>query len=87
MVFGRVFERLSRLEVGETIDMSDCGPLRREIPRVLPYLPTQGPSYRFRSVQIRRGAVFPEIPASSTARRFSDMVEETLPWMLILVPE
>jgi hypothetical protein len=87
MIFGGVFERLSRLEVGETIDMSDCGPLRREIPRVLPYLPTQGPSYRFQSVQIRRGAIFPGIPASSTARRFSDMVEESPPWMLILVPE
>jgi hypothetical protein len=87
MVFGGVFERLSSLEVGETIDMSDCGPLRREIPRVLPYLPTQGPSYRFQSVQIRRGAIFPGIPASSTARRFSDMVEESPPWMLILVPE
>ncbi len=86
-VFGEVFERLSRLAVGETINMSDCGPLRREIPRVLPYLPTQDSSYRFRSVQIRRGAIFPGIPASSTARRFSDMVEESPPWMLILVPE
>ncbi|MBI3806040.1 MAG: hypothetical protein HY281_00760 [Nitrospirae bacterium] len=86
-VFGEVFERLSRLALGETINMSDCGPLRREIPRVLPYLPTQSSSYRFRSVQIRRGAIFPGIPASSTARRFSDMVEESPPWMLILVPE
>ena len=86
-VFGEVFERLSRLAIGETINMSDCGPLRREIPRVLPSLPTQGSSYRFRSVQIRRGAIFPGVPASSTARRFSDMVEESPPWMLILVPE
>jgi hypothetical protein len=86
-VFGEVFERLTCLAIGETINMSDCGPLRREIPRVLPYLPTQGSSYRFRSVQIRRGAIFPGIPASSTARRFSDMVEESPPWMLILVPE
>jgi len=86
-IFGEIFERLSHLALGETINLSDCGPLRRQIPRVLPLLPTQDPSYRFRSVQIRRGAVFPEIPASSTARRFSDMVEETPPWMLILVPE
>ena len=86
-VFGEVFERLSRLAIGETLNLSDCGPLRRQIPRVLPYLPTQDPSYRFRSVQIRRGAVFPGMPASSTARRFSDMVEESPPWMLILVPE
>ena len=87
VVFGEIFERLSRLEIGETLHLSDCGPLRREIPRVLPLLPTQYPSYRFRSVQIRRGAVCPGVPASSTARRFSDMEEETPPWMLILVPE
>jgi hypothetical protein len=85
--FGEIFERLSRLALGETISLSDCGPLRRQIPRILPPISTQDPSYRFRSVQIRRGAVFSGIPASSTARRFSDMVEESPPWMLILVPE
>jgi hypothetical protein len=85
--FGEIFERLSRLALGETLNLSDCGPLRRQIPRVLPLLPKQDPSYRFRSVQIRRGAVFPGVPSSSTARRFSDMVEEPPPWMLILVPE
>lgn len=86
-VFGEIFERLSRLAIGETLNLSDCGPLRGQLPRVLPLFQAQDPSYRFRSVQIRRGAVFPGIPASSTARRFSDMVEETPPWMLILVPE
>ncbi|HJS66646.1 MAG TPA: hypothetical protein VJ760_04875 [Nitrospiraceae bacterium] len=86
-VFGEIFERLSRLEIGETINLSDCGPLRKEIPRVLPLLPAQNLSYRFRSIQIRRGAVFPRVPASSTARRFPDMAEESPPWMLILVPE
>lgn len=86
-MFGEVFERLSRLAIGETVNLADCSPLRRQIPRVLPLLPAQEPSYRFCSVQIRRGAVFPGIPASSTARRFSDMVEETPPWMVILVPE
>ena len=86
-IFGDIFERLSHLALGETLSLSDCGLLRSQIPRVLPLLSTQAPSYRFRSVQIRRGAVFPGIPASSTARRFSDMVEESPPWMLILVPE
>jgi hypothetical protein len=86
-IFGETFERLSRLPLGETLTLSDCGPLRRQIPRVLPLHPTQDLSYRFRSVQIRHGAVFPGIPASSTARRFSDMVDETPPWMLILIPE
>ena len=86
-IFGEILDRLSRLALGETLSLSDCGLLRRQIPRVIPLYPTQDPSYRFRAVQIRRGAVFPGIPASSTARRFSDMVEETPPWMLILVPE
>ena len=86
-IFGEIFERLSCLALGETLNLSDCGPLRRQIPRVLSILHNQDPSYRFRSVQIRRGAVFPGVPLSSTARRFSDMVEERPPWMLILVPE
>jgi hypothetical protein len=86
-IFGEILERLSSLAQGETLNLSDCSPLRRQIPRVLPLLPMQSPTYRFRSVHIRRGAVFPGIPSSSTARRFSDMVEETPPWMLILVPE
>jgi hypothetical protein len=86
-IFGGIFERLSRLPLGESLTLSDCGPLRRQIPRVLALHPTQDPSYRFRSVQIRHGAVFPGVPSSSTARSFSDMVEETPPWMLILVPE
>ena len=86
-IFGEIFEQLSRLALGETLNLSDCGPLRRQIPHVLPLLPTKDPSYRFRSIQIRRGAVFPGVPASSTARRFSDMIEESPPWMLILVPE
>lgn len=87
VVFGEIFERLSHLSIGETLNLSDCGALRREIPRVPPLLHTPAPSYRFRSIQIRRGAIFPGIPASSTARRFADMVEESPPWMLILVPE
>ena len=87
VVFGSIFEQLSRLAIGDRLNLSDCGPLRREIPRVLPLLPMQDPSYRFRSIQIRRGAIFPGVPASRTARRFSDMAEEHPPWMLILVPE
>jgi hypothetical protein len=87
MIFGEIFEQLSRLALGETLNLSDCGQLRTYIPRVLPLQPMQDPSYRFRFVQIRRGAVFPGIPASSTARRFSDMIEESSPWMLSLVPE
>ena len=87
MIFGEIFEQLSRLALGETLNLSDCGQLRRQIPRILPLSPMQDPVYRFRCVQIRRGAVFPGIPSSTTARRFSEMVEESPPWMLSLVPE
>ncbi|MGH7184651.1 MAG: hypothetical protein ACREJN_22110, partial [Nitrospiraceae bacterium] len=86
-IFGEVFEQLSSLALGENLSLSDCGLLRRQIPRVLPLHATQAPFYRFRSVQVRRGAIFSGLPASSTARRFSDMAEESPPWMLILVPE
>jgi hypothetical protein len=86
-IFGEIFEQLSRLAFGETLNLSDNAVIRGQIPRVLPLLPAQNSTYCFRSVQIRRGASFPGIPASSTARRFSDMVEESPPWMLILVPE
>ena len=86
-IFGEIFARLSRLTLGETLCLADCGSLRKQIPRVLPLLSAQDPFYRFRSVQVRRGAIFSGLPASSTARRFSDMAEESPPWMLILVPE
>lgn len=86
-IFGDVYRRLSDLAIGEAVDLSDCGPLRGRIPRVLPEPASPEASYRFLSVRIRRGAVFPDMPASSTARRFSDMAEETPPWMITLVPE
>ncbi len=85
-IFGSVFERLSGLEIGEIVNLADCGPLRAEIPRVLPTTAHHVPFYRFSSIQVRRGAVFPEIPASSTARTFPDMAEEATPWMITLVP-
>lgn len=85
-VFDSVYTQLSALQIGETIDLSRCGPLRAQLPRVLTPQ-AQSISYRFRTVQIRRGAVFPDMPASSTARRFRDMVEESPPWLLTLVPE
>jgi hypothetical protein len=44
-------------------------------------------SYRFRYVEVSRGAVFDGLPASQTARRFSSMKEEAPPWMLVLVPD
>ena len=85
-IFGDVYEQLSALATGEALDLSVCAPIRTNLPRALPGAHRED-SYRFRSVIIRRGAVFPHMPASSTARRFRDMVEETPPWMVMVVPE
>ncbi len=84
-IFGPVYEPLSTLPIGGSLELATYGTLRRSIPRVLPSkrLPE---AYRFRSVSIRRGACFPGMPASNTARRFSDMVEEAPPWMITLIP-
>jgi hypothetical protein len=84
-IFNSVYEPLATLPIGESLELASCGTLRRSIPRVLPSkrLPE---TYRFRSVVIRRGACFPGMPASHTARRFSDMVEEAPPWMMTLAP-
>lgn len=87
MIFGEVYRQLSALAVGDHIDLSLCGTLRQRILPVLPNKPPDDSPYRFISVIIRRGATFPNMPASSTARRFRDMVEETPPWMIVLVPE
>jgi hypothetical protein len=88
-VFGGVHEALSRLPIGHSIDLADLGVLRRGI-----RAGASGPSGKspteagggFRYVRISRGATFPGIPASSTARLFPGMVEETAPWFLTLVP-
>jgi hypothetical protein len=85
-IFGEIHERLSALKVGDAVDLSTCATLRASLPRTLPGMRVRE-KYRFRSVVIRRGAVFPHMPASSTARKFDDMVEETPPWLVTLVPD
>ena len=85
-IFGDVYTRLSALTIGETLDLSTCATIRARLPRVLPGAHVHDGS-RVSSVVIRRGAVFPNMPASSTARRFGDMVEETPPWMVMVVPD
>ncbi len=83
-LFGTIHQRLMALPVGGSVLLSDLAELRADIPSG-PGRPTG--SYRFRHVEIRRGAVFPGMPASSTARRFNEMIEESPPWCLVLVPE
>jgi len=46
----------------------------------------RGDTYGFRYVEIRRGAVFPGVPAGRTAYLFDQMKLEAAPWFLTLVP-
>ena len=86
-MFGDTFDRLSALPLGGSCTLSDLTPLRQSFPSVLPAFSGHTARYRFRHVTIRRGAHFEGLPASSTARRFREMTEETPPWFLTLVPE
>ncbi len=84
-VFGHMHRALSSLPIGTGCHLSDLATLRRTLP------PASGkqtlPAFRFRFVEIRRGALFPGLPAGSTARHFQHMREEVPPWHLVLVPE
>lgn len=84
--FGEVLTALASLDVGASVVLENLAPLRQEIPRVLQPMP-RDPTYRFRYIEVRRGAVHEGLPASRTARLFQHMTEEPPPWLLILVPE
>lgn len=86
-LFGPIYTKLSSLPVGASVALSDLAEIRPAIPHVLPGRGATNSPYRFRYVEIRRGAVFDEIPSSRTARLFKDMTEEEVPWFLILVPD
>ncbi|MGH7257917.1 MAG: hypothetical protein ACREIM_06020, partial [Nitrospiraceae bacterium] len=81
---GSVYQQLDDLPIGSSLNLSDLTELRHAFPAVLNHHPDP---FRFRYVVIRRGATFPGIPASSTARAFQHMAEETPPWFLTLVPD
>lgn len=86
-LFGPVYRRLEELPIGGSLVLNDLMTLRPDIPRVLGGLREHGSSFRFRYVEVRRGAVFAGIPASSTARLFQSMSQEAPPWFMILVPD
>jgi hypothetical protein len=86
IVFSDIYHRLTQLKLGETISLTQLGGLRSRFPENDVSNAAQ-PIFGFRDVWIRRGAVFPGIPASSTAHQFMHMREESPPWFLTLVPE
>ena len=86
-IFGDVYQRLSTLPLGRSLDLADVAKLRHVFSADPGISGTAREAVRFRYVQVRRGAVFSGMPASSTARMFTHMTEERPPWMVILVPE
>ncbi|MFM8552023.1 MAG: hypothetical protein ACKOCD_06890 [Nitrospiraceae bacterium] len=86
-IFGSLYEHLAALPVGQSLILSDLTSLRRSFPPRGHQPGRQASPYRFRYVEIRRGATFDGQPAGRTARLFKDMKDEVPPWMLLLVPE
>jgi hypothetical protein len=82
---GRLVEMLNDLPIGSSLVLDAVTALRRAVPRALPGDPHE--MYRFRYVEVRRGATFPGIPAGRTALTFAQMKEEAVPWFVTLVPE
>ncbi|HEX5543960.1 MAG TPA: hypothetical protein VFX10_00620 [Nitrospira sp.] len=85
-VFGEIYHVLAGLPIGESIDLADVAPLRRDHLQLDSSRSMDGVADHFRYVRISRGATFPGIPASSTARKFISMTEEVPPWFITLVP-
>ncbi|MDH5640031.1 MAG: hypothetical protein OEY28_01965 [Nitrospira sp.] len=88
-IFGNVYRALHRLSIGDAVNLADIATLRRQFLSVKPTASTSSPAHAdswFRYVRISRGATFPGFPASSTARMFPVMAEETTPWFLTLIP-
>jgi hypothetical protein len=86
-IFQQVYETLSSLNEGERCELSVVTPLRAQLAHVLAPHPRGSSGFRFRYIEVRRGAVFSDMPSSFTAKQFSKMSEEAPPWCLILVPD
>jgi hypothetical protein len=85
-IFGKVYDVLAELPIGQSIDLADVAALRRGFSLPHTSHSPDGLAGMFRYVRISRGATFPGTPASRTARAFSSMIEEVPPWLVTLVP-
>ena len=81
--FGPTYDALVKLAVGERTILEQP---RQDIPRVLGAQRHEQERYGFRYVEVRRGALFPGVPAGRTAYVFDQMTSEAAPWFLTLVP-
>jgi hypothetical protein len=85
---GPAYKQLVQLAENERLVLGEILELRRALSAVTTTpRPSGTPPVRFRYVEVRRGAHFPGMPASRTARLFHQLAAETTPWMLILVPD
>jgi hypothetical protein len=85
-IFGEVYHTLADLPIGGSINLADLAPLRGHYLQSDLPLSMGGVAGHFRYVRVSRGATFPGVPASSTARKFSSMTEEDPPWLVTLIP-
>ncbi len=85
-IFGGIYNHLANLPAGASVDLADLGTLRHQVPSADSPSSAEHSRGLFRYIRISRGATFPGMPASSTARKFSAMAEEVPPWFLTLVP-
>ncbi|MDH4192893.1 MAG: hypothetical protein OEV70_01915 [Nitrospirota bacterium] len=86
-IFGKVYEELSAMAIGERKDLSRLAELRDPMPFGVANKKGNPIPCRFRYVEIRRGAVLEGVPSSFTARQFSQMTEESTPWWVIFIPD
>ncbi len=85
---GPAYERLAQLKDQDRLVLGELVELRRTLPdEGTPSPSADSRAIRFRYVEVRRGASFPGIPASRTARLFPRLSAEATPWTLTLVPD
>ncbi len=86
-VFGEVYKELSSLAIGGRVDLSKIAELQDPMPFGAMPLDKTSISFKFRYVEIRRGAFWEGIPSSFTAKQFSQMREESTPWWILFIPD
>ena len=86
-VFGEVYKELSSLAIGGRVDLSKIAELRDPVHFGAKPLEKTPKFSKFRYVEIRRGAFREGIPSSFTAKQFSQMREESMPWWIIFIPD
>lgn len=86
-IFGDVYKALNSLPIGGRIDLAKVSKLRDSMPFGTASLTKSSTLPNFRYVEIRRGALWEGVPSSFTAKKFSQMREESPPWWIIFLSD